>query len=465
MSVIHCPHQDASDVRRVCLHLLETLNLPLEKRLVSYRKRFTGVGTEYDIICWECERTPSEVEANLRNVCQACFKEIDEDEANWEGIIGLPQVLERTSDLYFTHETVELLEPITERILDIQPVDLLPQSVWVALTESGNLIKIDLDARSVTPLTPLPPSGLNLEDTTPSSFPVTSQKVALHLSPDGHTAAVVNTRGQYGVVVDLNTGQMTMPLERDDYHIAHSTFPVAFFELDGRLLLIHGTAWNRLDVSDPKTGELLTERTLPTYQRGNPLPGHYLDYFHCGLTVSSNHEWVADNGWVWSPVGVVSTWNLRRWVQDNVWESEDGASKKTLCWRAYYWDGPLCWINDQTLAVWGYGRDDEWLIPAVRIFDVESGKELRWFPGSVGGTKVSSSGTITMRWAVGGSLMFADYLFSFAEGYGTSVCDVVTGERLLLDPSFCPMRYHRGTKQFLTLLPDEGFQVSRLLKG
>jgi len=77
----------------------------------------------------------------------------------------------------------------------------------------------------------------------------------------------------------------------------------------------------------------------------------------------------------------VCTWNLVRWRDENVWESEDGLSRHYLCDRAYFWDGPLCWIDNTTLAVWGYGSDDDWLQPAVRLFDVTTGKEQDWFPG------------------------------------------------------------------------------------
>jgi hypothetical protein len=128
-----------------------------------------------------------------------------------------------------------------------------------------------------------------------------------------------------------------------------------------------------------------------------------------------------------------------------VWESEDGESKKYPCHRAYYWDGPLCWLSDNRLAVWGYGEDDEWLIPAVRIFDVHSGREERWFAGPKG------------------SLVFDEYLFSFDKDEGMAVWDVATGERLLIESGFCPAGYHRGGRQFLSLLEDNRVQVSHLV--
>jgi hypothetical protein len=270
------------------------------------------------------------------------------------------------------------------------------------------------------------------------------EAVSLHLARDGSMAAVVNTYKQQGVVIDLATGQAAMRLERGDHCVENCVFPVAFFEFDGRLLLVHGTDWNRLDVSDPRTGGLLTSRPSPIWKSGEQVE-HYLEYFHSSLSVSPSQEWIADNGWVWSPVGMVVSWNLRRWREAHIWESEDGPSKKDLCQREYFWDGPLCWVDRHTLAVWGIGDDDLLLVPGVRLFDVSTGQELRRFLGPQG------------------TLVYDDYLFSFASEQGMAVWDIATGERLLHEPAFSPWCYHRGARQFLTLLPDGAFQLSRLI--
>ena len=143
----------------------------------------------------------------------------------------------------------------------------------------------------------------------------------------------------------------------------------------------------------------------------------------------------------------ITTWSLRRWIHENVWESEDGPSKKALCWRDYYWDGTACWIDDQRLAVWGYGRDDEWLIPAVMIFDVQSGSMESWFAGPTG------------------SLVFDAYLFSFDQTEGMTVWDVKTGQRVAHEPAICPAGYHRRGKHFLSVKEDGTVRISRLVDG
>jgi hypothetical protein len=451
MTTLACSHQEVGQPRRVCLHLLSN-------READYCKRFTGIGMDYDLLCVACGKQPEQIESNLREVCQSCFETV-ETEGYWEVLLGRPQVLERSTNLSFVHERVQLLEPLPAHIRDIQPIDALAQSAWIALTENGALARIDLDQRSYSWLAQVPEGVVHMR-----------QELALLLSVDGSMAAVVNNYGQYGVVIDLQTGLETMRLDRGTYHNNVSAFPVAFFEQGGQTLLIHGTAWNRLDVSDPKTGEVLTGRVSPAYVSGKPRPEHYLDYFHCCLTISPDQEWVVDNGWVWQPTGEVVIWNLRRWMQENVWESEDGPSRKVLCWREYYWDGPLCWVGGQTLAVWGYGDDDERLLPAAWLFDVVTGKEVRWFAGPLDEPHQEASlpsyqgeNASYFRHRRQGFLAFDTYLFACSAAQGTSVWDVQTGERLLYDASLRPLRHHRGAHQFLTLLPDGAFQISRLI--
>lgn len=255
-------------------------------------------------------------------------------------------------------------------------------------------------------------------------------------------AAITNTRGQLGLVIDLTAGKVTMELRRGAYCAYAGNYPLAFFELDGRLLLVHGTEWNRLDVSDPLTGEILTARTF-VIPEGAKYPEHGLDYFHCSLSVSPNHEWIVDNGWVWQPFGVPTAWNLRRWVHENVWESEDGPTKRRLS-QDFDWDAPCCWIEDRTVVLWGYQDSFNPPIDAVRIYDVTTGRMLRWFAGPAG------------------KLAFDGYLFSYSDQHGTSVWDITTGERLLRDDTFHPACYHHGAHCFLSTLPDGAFQLSRL---
>jgi hypothetical protein len=403
----------------------------------DYARYFSGAGVEHALICLTCREQSDGIEASLRDVPPERFAQIDQD-GYWErdpkAILGRPQVMERPSDLSFRHEDVAFAGQVPAPIADLRPILASDHGEFLVLVEDGDLLRVDpLRGSLRRVLNPLE-SGMIL-----------APKRSLHVSPGGDMAAVVESRGRSGIVLDLDSGRPTMRLDRGDYYVKHSEFPAAFFEVDGRLRLVHGTDWNRLDISDPRTGALLTDRSPTSYRRGEQRPEHYLDYFHGGLAVSPGGDWVVDNGWVWHPVGSITAWSLHRWLKDNPWESEDGPSKRGLCDRDYFWDGPLCWIDDRTVAVWGYGNDEENLIPAALLFDVESGRLVRWFAGPVG------------------SLAFDRYLFSYSAEEGTSVWDVATGEWLLHDASFCPTAYHPGAGCFITALPGGRFRLTRLV--
>jgi hypothetical protein len=420
------PSNDNLDINKgglVCFHLLESDNHGLVRH-------FTGVGTAYNVCCLGCAENLDTLAANLRPVSEERFRDIE-----WycEKVIGQPEVFERVSDLRFIHRIVVLQQPLPDRILSVKPERGVEQSCWIAVLASGQIVRINLSDGTVKSLMKIPESTLQLSD-----------KVALHLSPDNHFAAVVNDLEPLGVVIDLSTGKATMSLNRGDYHPEQTHFPVAFFKSEGRTLLVHGTHWNRLDISNAETGQLLTERSPTSYRRGEERPAHYLDYFHALPVISPSAEWLAEDGWAWHPVGVVRVWSLRRWVQDNVWESEDGDSVRDLAWRDYYWNAPLCWIDDKTIAVWGFGDDDLAMTPAVQLFDAESGDRIRWFAGPKEG-----------------ALYFDRYLFSTSPE-GTDVWDIDTSERLLHDPDLTPVAYHPDTHQFLSLLPDDAFRLSQL---
>lgn len=411
-SPISCIHHNALKTGLVCAHLV---NVPPD---VDYYRRFNGSDQQFAIVCKTCfDRLQQDDSAiPLQQICWRCWQEIVEHGC-WEGIVGSPPILARNTNLSFAwqHSPLPLLPPI--RVM--QPLNNGTDSTWIALTHTNELIHINLTTAKITPVMHLPTSDLDL-----------TQSLSLHIASGGQLIALVNTYGQYGLLLNLTSKSTSMYLARDIYHKEHSQFPIAFFTHNQQLFLVYATAWNRLDIFDPWTGELLTSRDLDSTK------AHSLDYFHCSLSVSPQQTWIADNGWRWTPMGRITTWNLQQWLQHNVWESEDGPSKKSFYDRWYYWDGPLCWIDDHTLAVWGYGRDEEWLLPAVQLFDVVLGEEKNWFIGP------------------SGTLFFDDYLFSCSPQTGFSTWDVATGERLLHLPDICPSHYHHGTKQFLRLNLD-----------
>lgn len=449
MDSIVCAHRDAAKVGRACEHLL--LNKAGAEYYPSpeHLRHFTGCGLEFVLLCPQCGERSDRGEPFWRTICDSCVKELGCGKRL--GDSGAPQILTRDSGLRLAHQIVPLA---AKAVQAAEPLSRPGDDSWLILSEDHELLEFDASKPSLCAVTTISQLGLP-----------TDQPVSIAVSRDGRFVAVTQIHGPDGVVFDRVNRRATMRLARGDYYPEHCRFPVAFFEQEGRQLLIHATDWNRLDLSDPADGALLSRREPTSYRQGEARPAHDLDYFHCGLAVSPDGHWIANNGWIWHPVGVVTSWNLQRWLKDNVWESEDGESKKSLCWRGYFWDGPLCWIDHRTIAVWGLGEDDVLLVPGVRLFDVESGAEKSSFAGPVADSSAllmkgrSEDPTLSQR---AGTLAFDRWLFSWLPSGPFSVWDVHDGARLLLDPGFAPLNYHPGSRQFISQLPDGSFRLTRI---
>jgi hypothetical protein len=232
----------------------------------------------------------------------------------------------------------------------------------------------------------------------------------LRVSSDGSLAAILERKGDYGVIVDVADRTSIFELHRDGHSHHVGRFPIAFIERAGRQLIAFSPEWNRLDIVDPRTGEIVTPHASPPHESA-----HDLDYVHCGLLVSPDERWILDAGWVWHPVGIPTTWSMDAWFE-NPHEYIDGPTRRELCWRHYEWDTPACWIEDGRLALSGFGADEAWLIPAARIFDVVTGLEQRWFPGPTG------------------DFVFDRELFAVGSA-GTTVWNVARGTRLHTEPA------------------------------
>lgn len=264
------------------------------------------------------------------------------------------------------------------------------------------------------------------------------------VSPRGEFAAVVNDYGRHGQVLDLCSGRVTMTLDGGDYCPETVPFSLAFFEVRGRTVVVHRSEWNRLDLSDPASGELLSVRETPRFGEDRTRPAHYLDYFHGALIVDPSGSRVVDDGWIWHPFGVPMVFSLARWYAENVWESEDGPTQLHLPGRDS-WDYPIVWLDDHRIAVSGIDSDETMMIPGARIFDV-----THRGPASSGGAARQAS--LRELLAFGGPLgrLFCEggWLFS-ANDSGLSRWDPTTGERTAQLAGFCPTHHHRGARELV----------------
>jgi len=134
----------------------------------------------------------------------------------------------------------------------------------------------------------------------------------LPASADGEFAALVFDGGRQGLVVDLAPFRVALRLDGGDYYQNTVPFSACFLSFQGDTVLVHRTAWNRLDASDPRSGRLLTARGPTSYENGER-PPHYLDYFHGLLRPSPSGTLLFDAGWVWQPAGVPCVFDAAAW--------------------------------------------------------------------------------------------------------------------------------------------------------
>ena len=76
-------------------------------------------------------------------------------------------------------------------------------------------------------------------------------------------------------------------MDRKDYHVENSIFPIAFFFQNDNHYLIHETDWNRIDLYNLTQKKFLTDRSIE-YEKQET----YLDYFYGSLSVSPHLKWV-----------------------------------------------------------------------------------------------------------------------------------------------------------------------------
>ncbi|WP_328322942.1 hypothetical protein OHA70_29495 [Kribbella sp. NBC_00382] len=326
-------------------------------------------------------------------------------------------------------------------IADLAPVDGQDRPVWLVLGEDGQISRWDLETGEHTPV------GITTVPLEPDHDPWDGHELRrhLHASSDGSFAAVVNDFGRCGEVLDLRTGELTLTLDNESDDLETVPFSLAFARHRGRDVVIHRADWNRLDVSDPATGRLLTDRASPVQTETEHSPEHYLDYFHGALRVSPDGRQVVDDGWVWQPAGFPTVWSLERWIEDNVWESEDGPTRIELCDRGYYWNRSVVWIDSVRVALEGLGDDDaNNMLPGARIFDTSRRTQLPGWKAETALELPAVDGPAGRFFSDGVSL------FSSAET-GLSKWDLEKGSLIEEWEGFSPTHHHRGAGQFLQL--------------
>lgn len=295
-----CRHPDVADRAQVCGHLAGHVEWG-----AAFVRWLTGVGIESELLCRACaEAREAGGEVEIVSICEPCHAFLTEEIGDVVGIGGTPgiRIMPAPVDLTIVEKHLEA----PAGIVDFAAVEHDP-GTWLFVAPDGLVTRVDTASDRSEDV-----CRIDLPAGEPGYKPWAGHRLTprLHLSPSGRFAAVVNDYGRNGKVYDLRTGATTATLDGGEYHRYTVPFSCAFVEHDGREIVIHRTAWNRLDASLAGTGELLTGRDPTSDERGEAEPGHRLDYFHGAIVASPDGRRVADDGWVWSPVGIPVAWSV-----------------------------------------------------------------------------------------------------------------------------------------------------------
>lgn len=361
---------------------------------------------------------------------------------------------ERSSDNYADY-TEQLSESSSS--IKLLAVNHLAQLLTVELVSGEVHVLLDLDIPHFDPSLP----------------------IQLVVSPEGDYAAVSNRFGRYAGVYSLSSPAEILQLDRGNYHEDKSMFPLAFVPCNTRLVLIHGTAWNRLDMTEIPTGRTLTRRPVAEAQKDQetqPLEDiPNLDYFHGKLIASPDGTWLADTGWVWAPVGLVRTYSFQQWLE-NPWESENGDSVRYF-FQTEDWDLPIAWLDHNRLAVWGQVDvdlldEEDWADigdqPAIAVFDVRTG-QLTQAIRSVPAFALASTLTdppAPFPYPLAELAILGDRAFLWGNGVPLQAWRFSTGalEEILRETGHYPTIYHPEAGVFIELTLEGNCAVFRYVE-
>lgn len=386
-----CGHEGEKGHSRLCPHLVNVGD-------ADYARVLRGEGMKSDLCCSDCATLTKKGEGiEWLAICEACVELHDDNGYCLIEWIGQPEIKERLTPFDMTLvETVLSIDAAWA--IAIAPLDARH---WVGFWHKRLFL---VDEVGATPVCTMPKEASVLR---------------IYLSPDGRFAAVCHDYGRYGFVVDLEEKRVTMTLDKkESYASERIPFPAAFFLHQGRNLLVHATNWNQLDISDPTNGTLIStidDQGLYSKRCG-----------HGQLLVSPNFQWIADDQWQGRGSGSIVAWNLMQWVQANTQGAGGKVTSHFLCSRNYLWNIPIAWVDNERVAIWGIGPDEDLILNGARIFDIGSGKETTAFVGP------------SQKAFFGGE----GRLFS-VEADGLHIWDASTGERLGRINGFTP-QWQRG---------------------
>jgi hypothetical protein len=406
-----CEHTSADVATAIRVCPCVPADLKMENALDMF---YTGYNNEFIAKINECnchEKIPTKEFLQFPLICRQCFEKVAQ-EAEIYNRKGCPEAKLKWVHATWIHKELNLLE----EILEAKPIPNSQDFIAITKNEPKKLVLLKING-----------DNIEQEDLAPC------EGDSIQISNYGRFVAVYTRKGTQGFVYDLRDKKTTFNFERGNYYPNHSSFPVSFFTYENKEYLIAGKLWKRVDLYDPETGESLKERDVSN---------NHLEFFWCSLHVSPDQKQACSFGWVWHPIGILNNFSIENWMKDNIYAME----KAEMITDGYDWDYPLCWLDNETIALWGHSScdsDGSSPMPVVRALSAKKGQ-----PNSFPDLMVPLEEY---------PIIFDEFLFSL-NPKGVQVVDVANS--LILDIANKPvvekvLCYDKQTKQVVSIKKDQ----------
>lgn len=277
-----------------------------------------------------------------------------------------------------------------------------------------------------------------LEALTPNPTVTTFYKIVVHSY--GNYIVMVDDKGTSGVVMHIKNPQYLKLLHRGNYQVKYCSYPIGFYTLNKRTYLIHGTDWNRLDITCLNNDDLMTDREIKFEGKVN-----YFDYFHGTLAVAPDEKKFVSKGWHWSPYDRVTLYEVEKFIETYELSYNYLDFPYT---SGYNWDRPLCWINNNTIAL-GYNKqeeyDEEEFDSEIIIVDTKTNEIKQEI--TFKGFDINDDGEVSGNF-------YYDKMFDFFIAFNNSTGLLITdsdGEIIMQDENFEMEAYNQKHRLFYHL--------------
>lgn len=343
---------------------------------------------------------------------------------------------------------MNLIEKFNETINlsdDIQSASFLNENKLAILTRTGEVILYSMKTKEQEKLFETnPENGILYSD---GGFDPNAQS-SIYTMDD--IIVVVNDYKKHGFVLNLKENYLRN-FNREDYHADISKYPIALFNRGGDPHLIFGAAWNKIQIANLTTLQILTadksligenaeQRQIDLFkiygQDNKQFWPNEFDYFFGGLILSPNGKQFLSAGLAWGSFDTCYLFDIEDFISNH-------RIKAMHLGEWTHANRGICFVDDVTVAVlYNPCAEDD----AVK----DTPYEIRLYDTNGKGQK----GIIKLPTLLNldGALLFyqqtARQFYTFSSEIGLVVLSAM-GEFVFHSPDFCPLQYDVRYDRFI----------------